>query len=67
MKDCKGKTIVRGSFIKCINDVDYGRVYQVVNHLHCLCIKDDEDSEYLPLKGFASENGRLIDFEVVSK
>lgn len=66
MNDCNGKRIALNSRLKCINDVEYGKIHKVVRFADSypiLGIMIDEC--FYPLKSFEEENGCLIDFEVV--
>lgn len=69
MKDHKGKRIVLGSLLKCINDVNYGAIYKAKRWCTVhpnLCIHDNDGTPLL-LSEFANEDGCLVDFEVISK
>ena len=66
MLDANGKTIAKGSRIKCINDVDYGKTYTVTSFAGCLGIENENDP-FIPLRDFATENGRLVDFCRIDK
>lgn len=65
MKDIYGNHIVKGTKLRCVNDVNYGEIYSVKVYCHTLCIIDQKTGINLPLKDFQDETGKLQDFEVI--
>lgn len=65
MKDCNGAFIGLNSTLMCINDVNYGDKYKVVNFGDgCPLLGIQADGIFFPLKDFdTDEQGRLVDFE----
>lgn len=69
MKDCNGKSIRLNSTLKCVNDVNYGKIYRVVKFGDgCSLLGIYIGESFSPLSGFATnEIGCLIDFERIEK
>lgn len=61
MKDCNRKTISLGSMLKCVNNVDEGKIYKVESFINTLYVKMDDT--FLPLREFNMKEECLMDFD----